>query len=158
MKDSVAAHTACHDSLPTLLSRAAINELLTHRIYSLLIRQPEINSTTDFNLLIHTAHTEDLSHYHDILTCMSNMGITDLPTRIEGKFAHALKETCDTALLLKLSQRAEAALIGDYTEICRRTLDSDFRLFDLSYRNLNNNLLHRKWMSDALASSRVNPS
>lgn len=42
MKNPVAAHTACHDSLPTLLSRAAINELLTHRIYSLLISSPKL--------------------------------------------------------------------------------------------------------------------
>ncbi len=135
----------------SLLLVAAKNELLTSAIYSQLRESAETDRIPGLLGLSQVASSEDRDHYHSILECIERLkagqgscGSDATPLAPRQPASRTLEG------LLRMLREMEASSVKAYTEICQITLGCDYRIFDLSYRNLNNNMEHQSKVDDIL--------
>lgn len=135
----------------SLLLAVADHELLTHQIYRRL-RDVTSDDLPELSGLTHTASDEDWEHYHSVLSCARRLSSETLedaqpypPVDARGLSEYPVVD------LLWLLRTTERQLVESYHEICRLTIERDYRTFDLSFRNLNENAQHQQRVSDLLS-------
>lgn len=137
--------------LLSLLLAAARNELITSAIYSQLVKSADIERIPGLLGLSQMACSEDRDHYHGIVECIDRFKA--------GQDSHSTHATVlgswqlgsqKLENLLRVLRQMEASSVKAYREICQITLGCDYRIFDLSYRNLNNNMEHQSKVDDIL--------
>ncbi|WP_461538585.1 ferritin-like domain-containing protein [Spongorhabdus nitratireducens] len=140
------------ERLISLLSAVADNELRTHRLYSQFLNSSaDISATSGLTGLFKTALNEDRDHYHAIVECIKKLnGHSALEKQAMSKPASG---HVNINKLLKTVRMTEAFSVKAYAEICAMTLEYDYSIFDLSYRNMNENMLHLDLVTDFLTSS-----
>lgn len=138
--------------------RVADNEFLTHQIYACLKQRESFGRLSALKLrelvqLFDTASTEDKDHYDEIIECVGRLKGRILKRKNTSQHIFGFSEQRHkTQDLLSMLRVAEERLIHTYTEICKMTLECDFRTFDLSYRNLHENLHHQRLVVGILTS------
>ncbi|MCH2157426.1 MAG: hypothetical protein MK096_01425 [Oleiphilaceae bacterium] len=138
--------------LLTLLNLIANNEIRTHLLYSELIKRHACHVGRDQHLLscFHTALTEDKDHYQCIEHCIELIQGPEAPTKTRNKHYPSTQLKSSFSKLLKSLYLSEASSVQAYSEICTMTLEKDYRLFDLAYRNMHENIVHLDAVEEAL--------
>lgn len=147
------------ESVTMLLRKVASNEIRTHYFYSILLRKHGalIESNPTFTHLLEEASKEDVSHYHAINECIfQKHGTLDFANPKDTIFGYSRQIKNSLVKLLKNLCLIEASSVQAYAELCALTLEYDYRIFDLSYRNMHENILHLELVNDALNLSALN--
>lgn len=136
-----------------LLSLVAENEVRTQHLYARILMFQDSPGSALRNLIPHfeEASAEDKDHYHAIRECMFRLRGKGFGKRITAQ--RALPLTAGQQRLhelLALLHQTEASSIRAYSELCSITLEQDYRVFDLSYRNMHDNMLHHELVGEAL--------
>ena len=135
--------------LINLLRSAAANEMLTHRLYVDFLDNSK-HLSTDISELCETALTEDQSHLKTLMQsierlsgnhCNNDLKLVHLPADYQPTTDCLLSKLCVT----------EAVSVQMYNEICNIAIEYDYQVFDLSYRNMNENLAHLDFVSHLLS-------
>ena len=127
----------------SLLIRAAKYELATHTLYTRLWRNGQNPELPDLSGVTLKAAAEDWTHYSDLM----NRARFLAPAADLHDYAGTSREAASipprsVLPLLRGLQATERYLVYSYREICRLTIEFDYRTFDLSFRNLTDNQSH----------------
>ncbi|WP_419811448.1 hypothetical protein [Bacterioplanoides sp.] len=164
--------------LIALLQSVADNERQTHRLYTDFLSSSHCISQDIFDLC-HTALHEDKSHFDEIDACLTRLTephhaltpdtafTSDTALTSETELAPATVFTAPPAYhshitftpqhplttqnLLQHLCDIEAFSVKAYNEICNIAMEYDYQVFDLSYRNMNENLAHLDFVSHLLS-------
>lgn len=131
-----------------LLQTVADNERQTHRLYADFL-QSSHGISDDITDLCHTALHEDKSHFDEILACLKRLEAVSHSQQIK-KFFFTPEYPLTTENLLQHLRDIEAFSVKAYNEICNISMEYDYQVFDLSYRNMNENLAHLDFVSNLL--------
>lgn len=118
---------------PLLSSLLAVNESerLICSLYTALLNQAK-DQTSELILVFRDALKDAQQRYDAITECYQ---------RLSGKYIEK-KQSSPSLIrlradhLLKMLSDADVLLMQEYTDICTLSMDYDYRIFDLSYRNL----------------------
>lgn len=139
-----------HRKLVMLINAVATNELHTHHLYSQLLGSGSDLPST-LSKLFHTALDEDKDHFHAMATCIQRLNGNPAALRThnhQSTLPHISKVHIED--LLQTLIEKEGALVNAYSEICNITLEYDYYVFDLSYRNLHGNMSHLNIVTELL--------
>ncbi|MEM7404330.1 MAG: hypothetical protein AAF458_03510 [Pseudomonadota bacterium] len=135
----------------SLLLVVADRELLTHQVYSRLRDTTGEVGMRELYGLSSTASDEDWEHYHSALSCVERLASQAVDSAYKGSGVDATGPRDNSVTnLLWLLRTTEKQLVRSYREICRLTIEWDYRTFDMSFRNLNENAQHQQRVSDLL--------
>ncbi|MEM9530435.1 MAG: ferritin-like domain-containing protein [Pseudomonadota bacterium] len=137
--------------IKTRLNQAAKAELVTHQAYRKLRRQA-LPDLSGLQTLIERADLEDSRHYEQILADLERLNKhTDAdPAPVTPIFEPMYIPDSVPEILDRLRQ-VELSLIRAYKQICTLSLDLDYRVFDLAFRNLQDNSIHLSTIDRMLA-------
>jgi ferritin-like protein len=139
-----------NEQLLSLLFKAARNELLSYQIYAYLTQNPRWTPISNISHLIQVAEFEDWEHYREIINCIERLnGDVNSMLKYTSKF-QALKPWFTVHDCLALLRTTETVSVNAYTEMCMISMEYDYRVFDLSYRNLHENIQHQRVVTEAL--------
>ena len=134
--------------LISLLKTVADNERQTHKLYTDFL-QSSHSISDDITDLCHTALHEDKSHFDEILACLKRLEATSHSQQAQKLF-FTPEYPLTTENLLQHLRDIEAFSVKAYNEICNISMEYDYQVFDLSYRNMNENLAHLDFVSNLL--------
>lgn len=135
------------ERLLTLLHSVASNELLTHKLYAEFLNNAA-GISPDISDLCQSALDEDQDHLHAINQCIERLN-GRLPNT-QALAAMPARQKLTTNYLLAQLQKNEAFSVKAYNEICAISMEYDYQVFDLSYRNMNENMAHLDFVSNLL--------
>jgi len=140
-----------HERIIFLLAAVADNELHTHKLYSEFLASTYASSAPEVVGLFEQALDEDRDHFHAVAACLERLNAKSVEKNspIEAPKDHKLSLNT-LKLLFKTLHEIEAFSVKAYSEICCMTLEYDYRTFDLSYRNMNENMHHLNTITDIL--------
>ncbi len=140
------------EKLLMLLMSVAGNELRTHRLYKEFLGNSEnIALTPELYEHFQKALDEDRDHYKAIEGCIKRLnGGKTINSRQQSKKHEVTPRLISLDGLLENLRITEAFSVQAYAEICNISMEYDYSIFDLSYRNMNENLLHRDLVADII--------
>ena len=104
-----------------------------------------------FVKLCQMASNEDRGHFDDILECIGRLNGKLIKTQPCLGVSRKLKpRQSSIKKILKLLYKTEATSVKTYREVCNIALEHDYRIFDLCYRNMQENIQHQDIVSDML--------
>lgn len=119
------------EQLLSLLLSVAESELLACRLYSDMLK--EMNLSPVLIDLCRGALIETQAHCHSITECIERLNGSESAERKQNKLSPI---TLGFYHLLNVLYKTESFSVQTYIEICTLSLEYDYRIFDLSYRNL----------------------
>lgn len=136
------------------LKKAAQNELLTCSLYR-QVKSAELDETrVGFRDLAYSAYEEDLSHYQMLQECIQLL--QERPAR-DTSPTHQLTllppEADASCCLLGQIEKAEKTSIYYQQAICAMTIGYNYKVFDLAYALLNENIQHNLLVQEYLTGS-----
>ena len=135
----------------SLLLLAADHELLTHRVYRRLWEADGFDRLPKLHGLSRTASDEDWEHYHGVLACAKRLASDCVDDMRKASDIRTIERKRNSVVdLLYLLRKTEKHLVQSYHEICRLTIERDYRTFDLSFRYLTENADHQQCVSRLL--------
>lgn len=125
-----------------LLCAAANSESLTQALYGQFLESPICDSQCNTQLL-RLASSEDKLHFEAIDECIhrldkSGKQLANAKPMSNSNWQSPLAEQH----LLTTLGSIEARSVQLYTQICALSMEFDYKIFDISYRNMHNNMLH----------------
>ncbi|MEM1190182.1 MAG: hypothetical protein AAGI72_16750 [Pseudomonadota bacterium] len=131
----------------TLLLRLLTAESRTHALYKAILRS-ELRLPASMASAIEQAGQEDRGHLEDL------KGLLPLDVAMaaaEASYALRDPEALEFDQVLAEIERLERLSVRAYTQICHKALDGDYRLFDVAFRNLQDNLVHAETLGQMRA-------
>lgn len=142
--------------LLALLSTAADNELLTHQLYAQFLQSPCPQAFLPSTALLELASAEDKDHFEAIDECITRLRRSDNHHHWEQvgtpKRTHSRQSQFK---LLETIGNIEARSVQLYAQICALSMEFDYQVFDLSYRNMHDNMLHMNSLKDFLSQAKL---
>ncbi len=136
------------------LQKAAQNELLTCSLYR-QVKSAELDEARlGFRDLAYSAYEEDLSHFLTLQEC-----IRVLQEHPDGHDAPSYQlallppDTDTSCCLLGQIEKAEKTSIYYQQAICAMTIGYNYKVFDLAYALLNENIQHNLLVQEYLSGS-----
>ena len=123
--------------LPLLLAAAENECLSSHLYYHLLNDLTVLTPVLATNL--QSALVETNTHHEDMLKSIKRLGGEPRIKSVATRFS-AMKLAPHQ--LVKMLYESDAFLAATYTDICTLTMEYDYQIFDLSYRNLTEKVHH----------------
>lgn len=147
-----------------LLVHMIRHEQSTRFLYAALLCHPEIAQSPQRDyfkqaLEEDAAHVDELTDQLDpkvrqqLMSNSEHIQYTALPATSATDLCQPLAASGNEDILQQLYQ-SELAAVGACRRLCTLTLEQDYRLFDLAYRHLQENLLHLETAADLLARAR----
>lgn len=139
------------DLIIEALHKAAQNELLTCSLYRQVGSAELDDSRTGFRDLAASAYQEDWNHYETLLECI---GLLQNPA--DGlAYQPEFPQVAETSgCLLGQIEQAEMASIQYQQSICAMTIGYNYKVFDLAYALLNENIQHNLLVQEYLSDKR----
>ncbi|MEM9301532.1 MAG: ferritin-like domain-containing protein [Pseudomonadota bacterium] len=135
------------------MAQVATAELATHSAYLRLSQLDDSEAPAGLAALSRTAQEEDMDHYRLMRAGLIRLrGVPVHPSHrfeLEPWIQHRSLDE-----LLRFVHSAEAALIRWYREICALTIELDYQIFDLAFRNLQENAHHQAGIANLLETPR----
>ncbi|MEM1402702.1 MAG: hypothetical protein AAGG55_05175 [Pseudomonadota bacterium] len=123
-----------------------IDEAHTHTLYQSCLKlapRLEPHATECFV----QAAGEDEKHAGALRLVLDKLG-RDVPAPTGNALARAVGDSFSASLMLLC--RLERESVRRYAWLCRHSMEHDYSLFDLAYRNMQDNLLHLRFVTDTL--------
>lgn len=143
--------------IKTRMREVAESELATYALYQHISCRSSHHATPALARLSQTAQIEDMDHYWLMQSGIRRLGGVE---PIPDDTLAGLLEDSDlrrTALreILRLLRDAEARLVHGYQEICALAMEFDYQIFDLAFRNMQENALHQASLESILRGGQI---
>lgn len=124
------------------LKKAATNELLTCALYQQVEQRSQKTRHARLRNLAHSGFKEDLDHFRKLRHCIDQLENESNSQSVPPSLNLLTPETDSPNELLNLLEQAELTSISLHQEICAMTIGYDYKVFDLAYALLNENMQH----------------
>ncbi|WP_261843119.1 hypothetical protein [Aliamphritea ceti] len=136
------------------LHKAAQNELLTCSLYR-QVKSAELDETrVGFRDLAYSAYEEDWNHYQTLQECISLLQAeVSAQNSLASSPALLPPPAASSCCLLGQIEQAEKTSIHYQQAICAMTIGYNYKVFDLAYSLLNENIQHNLLVQEYLTGS-----